>query len=229
MGRLNHNSGRRLRRVAAAWLLPALLSLALLFGFHSFAKADSPPNDDELASYLQNNQLDVGADSVNGFQQVYYIWQGSKVFMTEAAYNHTNPVASGEYVAWEGLINGAGQIFVYDVLTHALTQVTSAGTNQNPSIYGNLVMWENWENDHWSIYYYDGIGVYQVTTSQYSAVRPKSDGQQIIFANQEPDGWHAWSYDVFSGNVTLIRSGDEASTAYPHFLNDGSVATAIHD
>jgi beta propeller repeat protein len=229
MGRLSNFPWSRIRRVAAAWGLPVLLSLALLIGFHSFAKAATPPTSDELSTYLQSNQLDVGIDSIEGYQQIYYMWQGSKVFVTSANYSHTQPVASGEYIAWEGLINGAGQIYVYDVVTHALTQITSSGTNQNPAVHGKLVMWESWDSDHWAIYYYDGIGVFQLTTSQYSAVRPKSDGQQIIFANQEPDGWKAWSYDISSGVYILLKTGDEASTAYPHFKADGSVSTAIHD
>jgi beta propeller repeat protein len=229
MGRLMSLPWNRIQRAATAWILPALLSLALLFGLNSFAKADAPPTTDELSAYLQSNQLDVGVDSIEGYQQIYYMWQGSKVFVTSASYSHTQPMASGEYIAWEGLINGAGQIYVYDVLTHALTQITSSGTNQNPAVHGKLVMWESWETDHWVIYYYDGIGVFRLTTSQYSAVRPKSDGQQIIFANQEPDGWNAWSYDLASGQYTLLRTGDEASTAYPHFKNDGSISTAIHD
>jgi beta propeller repeat protein len=229
MGRLTGLQSRRVRRLFTGWLLPLVLSAAMLFGVHSFVAADSPPTTDELAAYLQNSQLSVGVDSIDGYQQIYYMWQGSKVFLTSASYSHTNPVTSGEYVAWQGMIGGAGQIFVYDVLTHALTQVTSAGTNQNPSIHGNLVMWEHWESDHWSIYDYDGINVYQLTTSQNSAVRPKSDGHQIIFANQDNTGWNAWSYDMSSGQYTLVKNGDEASTAYPHFLSDGSVATGIHD
>ena len=228
MGRLNLTR-RKVRRLVTAWALPLLLSLGVLFGVHSFATADTAPTTDELKSYLQTNQLEVGTDTVDGYQQIYYMWKGSRVFMTAANYSHIKPVASGEYVAWEGQLNGAGQIFLYDVVTQTLTQVTSAGTNQNPSIYNNMVMWESWDTDHWVVYCYDGIGVYQLTSSGYSAVRPKSDGKQIVFAELQPDGWEAWSYDLTSGQYTLLKTGDESSTAYPHFGPDGSVRTAIHD
>lgn len=216
MGQLSRNL-KRGRRLVAAWLLPAGFSLVLLFGVRALARADAPPSTDELAAYLQHNQLNLGVDSQGGYQQIYYMYQGHKVYLTGASYSHTNPVSSGEYVAWEGLTNGSSQIFVYDVLTHVLTQLTSTGTNQNPAIYANIVMWEGWTGQHWAVFYYDGVNVYQLTTGDTSAIRPRSDGKSIIFAEQDTSGWKTYRYELPTGQYYIVNSGNERTAAFPAY------------
>ncbi len=231
MVRLSARASRRLRRVAGNWLLPLLVSLGLLFGVHNLVQADAPPTSNELAVYLQTNSLDVGTATVAGYQQIYYNYQGHQVFLTAAAYSHLHPVVSGEFVAWQGQIEGAGQIFVYDVLTGALTQVTSAGTNQNPFIYQNTVTWESWLDDRWQIFYFDGLQVTQVTADPNPSVRSSTDGRQVIYAEQFTltATWQTRSYDIGTGQTTTIKEGDEASTAYPKFASDGSIKTGNLD
>ena len=229
MGRLNVRTSRRLRRIATNWSLPLMLSLGLLFGVHSFVQADTPPSSSELADYLQTNALDVGTETIDGYQQIYYNYNGNRVFLTGAPYSHLHPVVSGEYVAWQGQIDGAGQIFVYNVLTGAHTQVTSAGTNQSPAIYRNTVTWESWLDDRWQIFYFDGMQVTQVTFDANPSVRASGNGQQIIYAEQFPTDWQARSYDIATGQTTTIKQGDEASTAYPKFMGDNSIKTGIAD
>ena len=229
MVRLSARDGRRLRRIASNWLLPILVSVGLLFGIHSLVQADAPPSSNELAVYLQSNSLDVGTETVAGYQQIYYNYQGRQVFLTAAAYSHLHPVVSGEFVAWQGQIDGAGQIFVYDVLTSALSQVTSAGTNQSPFIYQNTVTWESWLDDRWQIFYFDGLQVTQITADTNPSVRSSTDGRRVIYAEQFPTTatWQTRSYDISTGLTTTVREGDEASTAYPKFMSDGSIKTDI--
>jgi beta propeller repeat protein len=224
MGRL-----RRVRRVLIAWVLPAVVAVGVIFGVNSLVTADTPPNTDQLAQYLQTNSLDPAVESVEGYQQIYYRYNGQKVFLTGANYSHIKPVASGEYVAWEGLNSGAGQIYIYNVLTDALTQVTSASTNQNPAIYQNTVAWESWQDNSWQIFYYDGFSVKQISADGVPSVRPSIQGHQIIYAEQFSDGWASLSYDLTTGQYTVIKTGDEASTAYPHFAANGSIKTGISD
>lgn len=231
MVRLSPRFGRRLRRTASNWLLPMLISLGVLFGVHSLVQADTPPTSNELASYLQTNSLDVGTATVAGYQQIYYNYQGHQVFLTGAAYSHLHPVVSGELVAWQGQIGGAGQIFIFDVLTGVLTQVTSAGTNQNPFIYKNTVTWESWIDDRWQIFYYDGFQVTQITSDPNPSVRSSSDGQQIIYAEQFPltATWQTRAYNIATGLTTTVKEGDEFSTAYPKFMADGTIKTGNLD
>jgi beta propeller repeat protein len=227
MGRLTIPRRSRAVRRLLSWLAPLAVAVGIVLGVNSLVTADTPPDTNQLAQYLQTNTLNTAVESVEGYQQIYYTYNGQKIFLTGANYSHTQPVVSGEYVAWEGLINGAGQIYVYDVLTQALTQVTSASTNQNPAIYQNTVAWESWQDNSWQIFYYDGFSVKQISADGVPSVRPTIRGRQIIYAEQFSDGWAAMSYDLSSGQYTVLRTGDEASTAYPHFEADGSVKTAI--
>ena len=231
MVRLSSQFGRKLRRITANWLLPVLISLGVLFGVHSLVQADAPPSTNELAAYLQTNSLDVGTATVAGYQQIYYNYQGRQIFLTGAAYSHLHPVVSSELVAWQGQIDGAGQIFIFDVLTGVLTQVTSAGTNQNPFIHKNSVTWESWIDDRWQIFYFDGQQVTQITSDPNPSVRSSSNGRQIIYAEQFPAtaSWQTRAYDIATGLTTTVKEGDEASTAYPKFMADGTIKTGNLD
>ena len=200
-----------------------------MFGVHNLVQAAAPPTSNELAVYLQTNSLDVGTETVDGYQQIYYNYNGHQVFLTTAAYSHLHPVVSGEFVAWQGQIDGAGQIFVYDVLTSALTQITSAGTNQNPFLYQNTVTWESWLDDRWQIFYFDGFQVTQITADTNPSVRPSTNGRQVIYAEQFPatSTWQTRSYDISTGQTNTVKEGNEVSTAYPKFMSDGSIKTDI--
>src|SRR5687767_14020060 len=127
MGRLDRLRPSRL----SLWLMPGILSMSLLIGFHTYVQAGTPPTTNELAEYLISNELEMIVESVEGYQQIYYLYDGAKIQLTSAAYSHINPASDGPTVAWQGLINGEGQIFAYDILTKALTQLTFAGSNQN--------------------------------------------------------------------------------------------------
>ena len=230
MGKLiNSRFIRRARKFAINWVLPVSLSLCIFLGVHALVSADTPPSVSELATYLQSNSLQVGTQTVGGYQQIYYLYQDHQVFLTSAAYSHLHPVVSGEYVAWQGQLNGAGQIFIYDVLTDSLTQITSAGTNQSPSIYGNTVVWESWVDNRWQIFYFDGMQVSQITTDTNTSVRASTNGKVIIYAEQFLSDWQVRSYDIATGLTALVKQGDEASTAYPKFIGDTSIKTGIAD
>lgn len=225
MGPLIMKLPKSFKRQLSAWALPLIVSGCVVFGFTAITQADTPPSSSELAKYLESNQLEVAVESVEGYQQIYYLYEGKKIFLTGAKYNHTDPAANGSTVVWQGTVNGTNQIFAFNVLTEALVQLTSAGTNQNPSVSGNLVTWETWVNERWGISYYDGQIVRVLTDGTKTAVRPISDGKKIIFSEEQETDWRTFSYDVAANKYSLIRQGDEQSTAYPAIQSDGSVTT----
>lgn len=218
----------RLRKFALNWLPPLILAAGIILGLHPGVKADPAPTTSELATYLQTSQLELGTKVVAGYQQIYYTYHQQQVILTTASYNHTYQQASGPFVIWEGLFSGGSQIFVYNVLTEAETQLTFSGTNSQPSLKGNQVVWRTWDGNHWQINYFDGRQIRQLTSGDTSSVRASTDGTHVIYATQiSPDDWKAESFDIASGKTSLVHEGDEASTAYPAFGPNGSIATAF--
>ena len=216
--------GRFLRQ----WLLPFLVAGGLIVALHPGVQADPAPTTSELTTYLAHNSLQLGTQIVDGYEQIYYTYNGRQVFITSSSYNHVYQSASGAYVTWEGVFGDGGQIYLYNVLTQSTVQLSDHGTNSEPFIFTNQVVWRSWDGQHWQINYYNGSTVQQITNANTSSVRPSTNGQQIIFAQQvATNDWKALSYDIASGQTSLIREGDEASTAYPTFGASGSVATAF--
>lgn len=225
MGRLIPDG---LRRIVAGWILPVLLSGAVLFGFHSQVRADPVPSRSELETYLAEKTLSVYTEARDNYPQVYYNFNRRPIAITGDNYPHLHPLVSGRYISWQGVVNGLSQIFLYDVLTDTRLQLSHSGVNEGHFIKDNKVVWQRWEGRRWQIYYYDGFNVRRITDGNNSSLRGSTDGRQIIYAEQlDTDRWKAQSYDIASGKVATIREGDTASTAYPQFNADGRISTAF--
>ena len=225
MGRLKI---RLHRKVLFNWLPPLIVASILILGIHPGVNANQAPTSSELATYLQTKQLDLGTKVTGGYQQIYYTYNQEQITLTTAPYNHTYQQASGAYVIWEGLFSGGSQIFMYNVLSGSETQLTFSGTNSQPSVYGNQVVWRTWDGSHWQIEYYDGRQTRQLTSGGTSSVRGSTDGTRVLYANQlSASDWKAESYDISTGQTSLMHEGDEASTAYPAFGPSGTITTAF--
>ncbi|HVX24686.1 MAG TPA: hypothetical protein VG992_05105 [Candidatus Saccharimonadales bacterium] len=217
----------RLAPLLRRWGPPVGLALIILFGLNAVVRADPPPTPTELSAYLQDHQLQVSSVPSHGFDQIAYNYNQQVVKITDDGYNHLEPAVDGPDIVWQGVINGAGQIFLYNVVDESLTQLTFTGTHDAPAIYQGKAVWQTWDGQNWQIDYYDGNQVRQITSDPHSSIRPSLDGQQIIYAEQLGDNsWQAMSYDLASGQATVLAVGDTANTAYPHFTSDGGVATA---
>lgn len=216
---LNLLRSRRIRRAVFAWALPVGLSLLILFGVHSAVKADPSPSTTQLQDYLAaGNSLDPFSQEADGYEQVFYRYNNQTVQLSSAPYNHVYAISSGQYIVWEGIVGVFSQIFLYDVLSGNMVQLTSAGTNTEPSVFNKTVVWRHWDGNTWDVYYYDGFGVRQITDSAHPCVRPSTNGVKIIYAEQiDTDLWRAQSYDIVTGQTDTIREGDTVTTAYPHF------------
>lgn len=218
---------KRLHAAVRSWAIPVTIALLVLFGVHAVVKADPAPSSSELQVYLQNHELNPSEAVTGDFPQIFYRYNQQTVQLTSTSYIHLHPVSSGQYVAWVGIINGESQVFLCDVLNDSLVQLSSVSPNEGIYIHQNQVVWQGWDGQNWQIFYYDGSQVQQITNGSDSSYHAITDGKQIVYAEQLGiDDWKAQSYDIASGQVTTLRQGGTASTAYPSFDSSGNVQTA---
>lgn len=215
-------------RVLRNWLLPFMVASALIIGLHPGVHADPAPSSSQLALYLQQHQLELTTTVTDGYQQIYYAFNGRSVQLTHDGYNHTYAQASGPYVVWEGVFSGGGQIYLYNVLTNVQTQLTTIGTNSQPALFGNQVTWREWDGQHWQVDYYDGAQIKRLTSGDHSSVRASTNGLEVLYSEQVgPNDWMAQAYDISTSQTRLVQRGDEVSTAYPAFGPNGTITTSF--
>jgi hypothetical protein len=219
-------TSKQLQHTVTVWLPPIVLVVAVLAVFSNTVQADPAPSTTELAAYLQDHDLIVGIAAIDGYNQIYYNYNGRQITVTSGNTNHIAYATDGPNIVWQAVDNGTGQIVLYNILSGTQTQLTTDGINQSPFVHSGIVTWQTWDGSNWQIKYYDGIQVSQITQGTTSSTGAVTDGKQIIYAQQiETNQWRALSYDISSGQTTTIAEGDTPSTAYPHFNDNGTVAT----
>lgn len=195
-----------LRQILRSWLIPLVVG-AGIFAISRPILADFLEQEEQLRQQLATQAVEVGSETVHGYQHVYYAHEGKKRFVTDDSRNSFSPVASGEYLAWVTSINGAGQIFLHDIPTEATVQLTHSSTNLNPSIHGNNVAWERWMVDRWQVFFFDGVRTVQLTEGDL-AVEPHVTGEGVLFARKSESGeWRAERYLFASKTIELVETG----------------------
>jgi hypothetical protein len=166
--------------------------------------------EDRLREYLMVSDLDVGLETVDGYQQVYYVFEGSKEFLTEGNRNNRQLSSAGEYLAWVTDINGEGQIFLHHVPTQVTSQLTNFSTNLNPMVDSRgRVVWEGWVEDTWQIFLFDGVSVTQLTEGETS-VNPYIEGDYIVFGRRDISGvWRGVVHSISQKGQKDISVGQE--------------------
>ncbi len=180
---------------------------------------------------MNGHALNIGVESVSGYQQVYYLYNDVKVFITNNQRNHTQPAISGRYVTWTETVEGFPQIVLYDLLDKTILQITQTGTNLSPSIWGNKIVWEGVNRGLQQVFYFDGTEIYQISHDSTS-LRPKIQDNKIVYAQYTGKSGKEWQvvlYDLAEpapGNrYKVIKEGGE-SDSWPSFV-DGQIKTTI--
>ena len=197
-------------RILKSWIVPIIVSIALFWLVRpSFAQALA--GKELLVQFLQDNNVQVGVESKNGYTQVYFVDnQGNKQFITEGNKNSRMPYSEGEYVAYVTNINGAGQIFRRNITTDTTIQITNSSTNLNPKVdKEGRVVWERWVSESWQIFLFDGILVKQVTNSGVS-VNADIENNYLVFSQKDEEGvWRAIGHDIKDSKEIVIDTGSE--------------------
>ncbi len=191
------------------WIAAGLLGV-LCCGF-VVAPLIVQASQEELGAYAAHASIPLYEDTVDGYRQIYTIFNDEKVFFSTESRNHTQGMAAGQYVVWVETVNGAGQIVRYDIPTRTEVRITDSSTNQHPRVNAaGLVVWERWLDDRWQLFYFDGISTIQLTDGDVST-DPELEGNQLLFNRQDSEGeWSAYAYDFDARALEPLLTGPDA-------------------
>lgn len=192
-----------------------LFAAILLFAVIRPINAQILSLEQRLSSYLLSEDLEVGVETVEGQDQIYYLFEDQKIFITEGSWNNKQPKSNGEYITYVKEINGQGQIFLYHVLTKKTVQLTSIGPNLNPSISTQgKVVWEGWTynpdgSGTWQIFVFDGTKINRITQGDIS-INASIDGEYVLYTRKNSLGeWRSEVYSILDDESKVISFGPQ--------------------
>jgi len=189
-----------------SWLIPLFIAIFLFIAVRP-TLAQLAQQETDFADYLLSNNVEVESEVVNGYHQVYYIFQDNKTFITNGSFNSTLPDTEGEYIVYRKSMNGVDQIFLYNLVNQLTIQLTASGNNTNPRISQGKVVWEGWTNDGWQVFFFDGKSVRQLTTGDLS-MNPEIEGDNIIYGRKDvTETWRAVVYSISRNETQDITTG----------------------
>ncbi len=189
-----------------SWILPVFTAI-LVFVMVRPTLAQVLEGEANLAQYLTTNNVEVGSEVVDGYHQIYYIFQDNKTFITNGSLNSTLPDTEGEYIVYRKSINGVDQIFLYNLISQSTIQITNSGNNTNPKISAGRVVWEGWTSDGWQVFFFDGTKVTQLTSGDLS-MNPDVEGDYISYGRRDVSGtWRSVVYSISKKEAQEITIG----------------------
>jgi hypothetical protein len=212
-------------KLILSWFFSALMAGLLFFVVIKPVFAEIIVTD-ELSTYVINNDVEVGEETVNGYRQVYYIFNDEKVFVSNFKMkNSRHPKVNKEYMVWITEVNGAGQIFLYHIPTDTTTALTNSSTNLDPEVDDmGRVVWRRWIDEKWQIFFFDGVSIKQLTEGDVS-VDPDIDNGLIVFSRQDKDkNWRSFRFNISNKQVDLLLSGQESRKVE---IKDGEIVFPV--
>lgn len=190
-----------------SWLVAFFISVGLFIAVRP-TLAQLAEKQMNLSSYLQLSNVEVGSEVIDGYNQVYYIFDDDKKFITEGAVNSTLAVSSGEFIAFRKSLTGGDQIFLYSLLVEQTIQLTNSGNNTNPKVSKNgTVVWEGWTQNGWQIFVFDRTKIIQLTSGDLS-INPDIEGDYVIYARRDIAGtYRSVVYSIARGEAKEVTTG----------------------
>jgi hypothetical protein len=190
------------------WGIPIFVAIALFLVIRPTLAQFVESGETTLFSFLQSNSVVVGNESVEGYNQVYYVFQNQKKFITEGGVNSTLPHTVGEYIVYRKSEVGGDQIYLYNLLTEQTTRLTYSGNNTNPRVSKEgKVVWEGWTDDAWQIFFFDGIKIIQLTSGDMS-INPEVENDYVIYTRRDIAGtYRSVVYSISRAEAKEITTG----------------------
>lgn len=170
--------------LAKTWIIPLLISV-VVFAIARPTLAQIAEGKAGLTEFLASNDVEVGDEiGANGFRQIYYVWKGEKIYITDTDYTNGQPDTDGKYITWMGLLGlGSWQIFLYYIPTGITTQLSNSSNNANPKVSKGKVVWEKWVEGGWQVFLFDGVRVLQLTEGDLST-DPNIEGDLVTYSRK---------------------------------------------
>lgn len=206
------------------WLLPGFTALVVILTLHFVFMAKGQPNEEDLRRHFSRTAPTAYTETVSGYQQIYYVFNDIKSYVTKGNVNHVSPVVSGQKIVWQEQVNGTPQMVLYDIYGKTRLQLTLVGVNHLQSVDNGRVVWINENRGRASVYLYDGTALQKIS-EEHASTRPSIDGERIIYAQvNESRKWQTVLYDLSNQTRSVITEGDESTAGYPRF-KDGVIQT----
>jgi len=194
-------------------IITILIAFYLFYLSHwSYSSFFISAQEPTLQEYLRSNNLPVGEETVDGYRQIYYLFNTQKHFITNSNSNSHMPASSGEYITYVTDINGEGQIFLYHITSGETLQLTRQSTNLQPKVSSNgWVTWEGWipQENNWQVFLFDLVSIKQLTQGDLS-MNPEIEDEQLIYSRRDATGqWRAVAYSALEDKHVDISFGEE--------------------
>ncbi len=116
-------------------------------------------------------------------------------------------------------------IFVYDVSTKKMTQITTNGYNEGGDIYGNKLVWCHLYN-YGTPEAYDNIFMYDLSTKKTTQITtyksqqgcPTIYGNTIIWTDNRNGNWDIYAYDLITHQQ--VHTTEKSDQLYPHIYDN---------
>ncbi len=189
-------------RIVKNWALPLIIAvLVFLIVKPVLAQTMEIPHDVVVGTISDES----------GFRQIYYESNGAREIITNGRFTSASPVTQNGRIVWVSQINGLWQIFSYDILSKAATQLTFMGNNVNPRVdEKGRIVWEGWVEGAWQIFFFDGSSVRQLTSGDLS-LNPDFGGDYLSYGRRGVNGtWRAVVYSIKDNKSIDVTLGENA-------------------
>jgi beta propeller repeat protein len=144
--------------------------------------------------------------------------------VTSNGYADTAPHVKGNYLVWQGCVDGDWEIFLYNAITEETIQITDNDYDDVfPQTDGNYVVWQGFYEGEWDIFLWDGFEVLLISDAGAEDLSPQIADGYVVWAT-EPIGDDTfgpgeiilldavgWSYTVLSESVDPGNALDDTS------------------
>lgn len=138
--------------------------------------------------------------------------------VTTNAYEDSFPQIKGNYVVWQGNVDGDWEIFVYDMVTKETTRLTSNDDHDlSPQTDGEHVVWQGMSSGGWDIFLWDGLEIQNISDPVADDTSPQIANGLVVWTSQpagDDDCGDIILYDIENGTRSVLSAQVDPGNAF---------------